>query len=152
MATTQKQSDSGESKKALDEAVHEDDGVQTPIVMQDNEATKSYTRDLAFMCETVEVMVLETQNLNDSTRLVTVSINGKSYHFIRGQFRKCPRFVLETLARAKRENWNFSYKKNADGSTSDINQMHRMLRYPHQYRDTNPNGAAWYDSIKDKSM
>jgi hypothetical protein len=152
MAITQKQSDSGESKKVLDESVHEDDGVQTPIIMQDNEATKDYTRDLAFMCETVEVMVLETQSLNDSTRLVTVSINGKAYHFIRGQFRKCPRFVLETLARAKRENWSFSYKKNNDGSTSDINQMHRMLRYPHQYRDTNPKGPAWYDSIKNKSM
>jgi hypothetical protein len=152
MATTQKASVSGEPKKVLDESVHEDAGVQTPIVIQDNEATKDYTRDLAFMNEAVEVMVLETQTHQDSTRLVTVSINGKAYYFLRGTWRKCPRFVLEVLIRAKRENWNFSYKKNSDGSTSDINQMHRMLRFPHQFRDTNPVGAAWYDSIKEKSM
>lgn len=132
--------------------MHESEGVKTPIVMQDNEATKDYARDLAFMNETVEVMVLETQNQNDTTRLVTVSVNGKQYHFLRGQWRKCPRFVLEVLARAKRENWSFSYKKNPDGSTSDVNQMHKMLRYPHTFKDTNPEGMKWYDSIKDKSF
>jgi len=151
MATIEKESDN-KPKVGLDETVHEDDGVTQPIVVQDNEATAKYASDLAFMHEKVEVMLMDTQNPNDTTRLVTITVNGKPYFFMRGQWRTCPRFVLEIIARAKRESWNFGYKKNSDGSTSDINQMNKILRYPHQYRDKNPKGDAWYESIRNKSM
>lgn len=136
----------------LDETKHETEDPSDLVVMQDNEAIASYARDLAFMSEAVEVMIMDTQNPNDTTRLATISNNGKPFYFFRNQWRKCPRFVLEQLARAKRESWNFSYKKNSDGSTSDINQANQILRYPHQHRDKNPKGVAWYESIRTKSM
>lgn len=141
--------DDTDAKKGHESVVHQDDPDKEIVVATADEATEQRLRNLAFMSEQVEVMILETQNQNDTTRLVTVAVNGKQFHFLRGQWRKCPRYVLEILARAKRESWSFSYKKNADGSTSDINQMHKMLRYPHQYRDSNPEGAKWYESIKE---
>lgn len=152
MATMNTVNDNTDAQKGHASVVHEDNPDKEIVVAPGGEASDKLIHDLAFMNEPVEVMILETQNQNDSTRLVTVGVNGKQFHFLRGQWRKCPRYVLEILARAKRENWAFSYKKNADGSTSDINQMHRMLRYPHQYRDNNPKGPAWYESIKDLSF
>lgn len=119
------------------------------IVVVEGADAVAYADQLAFMNEKVEVMILESYDEKDTTRLVRLGVNGKKYNFLRGVWTTVPRYVLEMLARLKKESWTFSYKKNADGSTSDKDQMHRILRYPHQFRDKNPKGLAWYDSIKD---
>ena len=138
--------------KAVDDVRHETDPLEVPeseIIAVEGAEAMAYADELAFMAEPVEVLVLESQDVNDTTRLVEIGVNGKKYFMLRGRWSTVPRFVLEILARTKREAWNFSYRQNPDGSTSDTNQMHRMLRYPHQFRDKNPKGLAWYDSIKD---
>lgn len=128
----------------------EEVSLQTPIQVINNPDVDALARDLAFMAELVEIMVLPSHDKNDTTRLVSVSVNGKSYYMIRGQWQKVPRFVLEVVVRAKRETWQFGYRKAADGSTFETSNAYNVLRYPHHYRDANPNGQAWYDSIKDQ--
>lgn len=126
----------------------EDDSLVSPIQVIINDCDK-YAADLAFMNELVEVMVLPNHDKNDTTRLVDVSVNGTSYYLMRGEWKVVPRFVLEVLVKAKKESWQFGYRKAADGSTFETSNSYNVLRYPHHYRDNNPVGQAWYDSIKD---
>lgn len=128
----------------------EEDSFESPIQIVENDDIAAYARDLAFMAEPVEVMILPSHDKNDTTRLVSVSVNGKSYYMLRGEWQTVPRFVLEIIVRAKRETWSFGYRKAADGSTFETSNAYNVLRYPHHYRDKNPRGAAWYDSIKDQ--
>ena len=128
----------------------EEKSFESPIQIVENDNIDQYARDLAFMAEPVEVMVLPSQNKDDTTRLVTISVNGTTYYMVRGEWRVVPRFVLEVLVRAKRESWNFGYRKAADGSTFETSNAYNILRFPHHYRDKNPRGQAWYDSIKDQ--
>jgi len=155
MPTTKTTNDNTDGVKAADSVRHEDSPLEVPeseIIALEGAGAMAYVDELAFMNEKVEVLILDSQNNNDTTRLVPIGVNGKQYHLLRGQWSTVPRFVLEILAKAKKESWNFAYKKNPDGSTSDTNQMHRALRYPHQFKDNNPKGMAWYDSIKDGHM
>lgn len=141
--------------KAADSIRHEDSPLEVPdgeIIPVEGPGAMAYADELAFMAEKVEVLIMDSSNVNDTTRLVPIGVNGKTYNLLRGKWTSVPRFVLEILAKTKREAWSFSYKKNGDGSTSDTNQMHRILRYPHQFKDKNPNGMKWYDSIKDRHM
>lgn len=128
----------------------EEDSFESPIQIVENDDIAAYARDLAFMAEPVEVMILPSHDKNDTTRLVSVSVNGKSYYMLRGEWQVVPRFVLEIIVRAKRETWQFGYRKAADGSTFETSNAYNVLRYPHHYRDKNPKGQAWYDSIKDQ--
>lgn len=128
----------------------EEDSFESPIQVIENDSISSYARDLAFMAEPVEVMILPSHDLHDSTRLVSVSVNGKSYYLLRGEWQTIPRFALEVIVRAKKETWQFGYRKAADGSTFETSNAYNVLRYPHHYRDKNPKGQAWYDSIKDQ--
>lgn len=128
----------------------EEDSLESPIQVIDNPDVGSLARDLAFMSEEVEVLILPSYDRGDTTRLVSVSVNGKSYYLMRGKWEKVPRFVLEIILRAKKESWQFSYKRAADGTPSDTSDSFNLLRYPHHFRDQNPKGQAWYDSIKDQ--
>lgn len=126
----------------------EADSLVSPVQVITNDCDK-YAADLAFMNESVEVMVLPSHDKNDTTRLVDVSVNGTSYYLMRGEWKVVPRFVLEILVKAKKESWQFGYRKAADGATFETSNSYNVLRYPHHYRDKNPAGQAWYDSIKD---
>lgn len=152
MPTQQGKSKTTEPEKAVDTSRHESEPLEDAIQILEGPESLAYAKDLAFMHEPVEVLVLESQNTNDTTQLVDIKVNGKSYFLMRGQWKVVPRFVLEILAKSKKEAWNFSFRKNSDGSTNDVDRMSRILRYPHQWRDKNPKGAAWYDSIKDQFL
>jgi hypothetical protein len=152
MATYTKRSENTDSILTLRAEQPEEDSFVSPIQVVENEALDKYARDLAFMAESVEVMILPSHDKNDSTRLVSISVNGKSYYMLRGEWQVVPRFVLEVIVRAKRESWQFGYRKAADGSTFETSNSYNVLRYPHHYRDQNPKGQAWYDSIKDQAV
>lgn len=152
MPIVQDKSKTAEPEKVVDTTRHESEPLEDAIQTIEGPQALDYAKELAFMHESVEVLVMDSQNQSDTTTLVDIKVNGKSYFLIRGQWKVVPRFVLEILAKSKKEAWNFSFKKNSDGSTSDVDRMSRILRYPHQYRDKNPKGAAWYDSIKDSFL
>jgi hypothetical protein len=128
----------------------EEASLESPI--QTDSVGDAYAAELAFLNETVEVQVLPSYNPEDTTRLVEIAINGKSYYFIRGEWTKCPRFVLEKLATTKKQAWSFGSRRTPDGVTVQTSDSNHILRYPHHYRDTNPKGAAWYDSLKDRTF
>ena len=141
--------------KAADSIRHEDSPLiveEGEIIAVEGQGAMAYADELAFMSEKVQVLIMDSNNPNDTTRLCPIGVNGKMYNLLRGEWSTVPRYVLEILAKTKKESWNFAYKKNIDGSTSDTNQMHRALRYPHQFKDVNPKGMAWYDSIKNGHM
>jgi hypothetical protein len=127
----------------------EEDSLSSPIDVVEAAGIEKYAKDLAFMAEEVEVMILDSYDPEDTTKYVDISVNGKSYYFMRGEWRTCPRFVLEILATAKVQAWNFGYKRAPNGTTVQTSSSTHILRYPHHYRDKNPEGAAWYDSLKD---
>jgi hypothetical protein len=152
MPTYTKTNEDPSPKKDVSVEQPEEDSLESPIATVSAEAAADYARDLAFMAEPVEVMVLDSHDKNDSARLVSISVNGKSYYLLRGSWTTVPRFVLQILATAKKESWSFGYRKAADGATFETSNSAQILRYPHHYRDQNPKGAAWYDSIKDRSF
>ena len=115
----------------------------------ENPAMASHLDMLAFLNEDVVVTILPGSDRSDTTKLVTIQVNGVMYHFLRGQPRKVPRFVLEALARKKRESWYFGYDRASDGTTRQTDQMQQYLRFPHQWQMHNPANAAreqaWYE-------
>ena len=118
----------------------------------ENEQAVAYAKEQAFLHEEVEVMILPSQDQNDETKLVDISVNGKTFYFLRGEWRKVPRYVLEVLATAKGQMWTFAYKMSHNGATVQTQDSAFILRYPHQYRDSNPEGAKWYDSIRNRAF
>ena len=64
----------------------EEDSFESPIQVVQNEDVSRYARDLAFMAEPVEVMILPSHNKDDTTRLVTIAVNGTTYYLIRGEW------------------------------------------------------------------
>jgi len=128
----------------------EEDSLESPIQVIANEDIGQLARDLSFMAEPVEVMILPSYDEEDTTRLVTIGVNGKSYYLMRGEWQVVPRFVLEVIVRAKKEAWTFGYRQSPNGATFETNSSSNLLRYPHHFKDTNPKGLEWYNSIKDQ--
>jgi hypothetical protein len=113
----------------------------------DNPAVRSYMDELAFMNEEVEVMFSPPYDPNDTALLVTLSINGRDEHFIKGEWKKVKRCYLENAAMARRESWTFSYKQGRDGQTVQTEFASQNQRFPFQVRDLNPKGQAWLQQL-----
>ena len=128
----------------------DEDSLASPIVtVENNPDTAAYNKALAFLAEEVEAMILPSYDEGDTSRLVEIAVNGKSYYFMRGEWRKVPRFVLEVLVLSKREIHDFGYKQAPTGATVQTTDSHYVLRHPHHFRDMDPAGMKWYDTIKD---
>jgi len=121
-------------------------------VAQDVDAVIKHQEELNFLNEPVKIMILPSNDPDDSTRLVTISVNGKDFNFLRGEYRTAPRYVLYHLATLKRQAFSFSYKFIQGGNTAQTTNQFHTLRYPHQFEDTNPKGVVWYNSIRDRAF
>lgn len=142
-------------KATLSKEVHEEEPRDTELMVPgdnaDTDALDSYARDLAFMNEPVEIMILDNPDpRQDSTRLVTIGVDGIPHFLLRGEWKKVPRYVAEVIITAKKEAWTFRSKTNLDGSTSDVSNMARTQRFPYQFRDNTEKGRRWFDMIKDQ--
>ena len=127
----------------------EEDSLVVPVSASPVEKLEDdpYMREMSILNEEVEICVLPTQDKLDTTRIVTVSVNGRAEHFMRGEWKKVKRYYVEQLARAKRESWEFSYKRAPDGSTVQTEYGIQSLRFPFNIRDANPKGTAWLQSL-----
>jgi hypothetical protein len=148
MPTYTRKNEDTDPKPILSQEVDDKASLVNPTPAMSGEQLDDYAKTLLFMSEPVEVMIQPSHDPEDTTRLVTVSVNGKSFYFLRGEWRKCPRYVLEVIATAKHQAWNFGYKQASNGVTVQTQDSSQLLRYPHQWRDTNPKGQAWYESIR----
>jgi len=80
MPTNTKTNEDTDGKKAHDSVRHEESPLEVPeseIVTVEGPGAMAYADELAFMAEKVEVLVLDSQNNNDTTRLVPSGVNGK---------------------------------------------------------------------------
>lgn len=113
----------------------------------DSPAMRSYLDELAFMNEEVEIMFSPSWDENDTSRLVTLSVNGRDEHFLKGEWKKVKRCYLENAIMARRESWSFSYKQGRDGTTVQTEFASQNQRFPFQWRDQNPKGQAWVQRL-----
>lgn len=99
-----------------------------------------------FMNEIVTVVVHDTTDKN-AVPIVSVSVNGRTQNFIRGQAQRCRRVYVERLARAKET----SYTQSLDpGLLDGVNKMHphAALSYPFSViDDANPKGQDWLRKV-----
>ena len=146
---TQKNEDT-DPKRVLKQEVGDEESLINPVPVASNEQLDAYAKELAFMSEPVEVMILPSHDQSDTTRLIRVGVNGKDFYFLRGEWRTCPRYVLEVLATAKHQAWNFGYRQTPSGTTVQTQDSSNILRYPHQFRDSSPKGIEWYNRVKDQ--
>lgn len=152
--STRKTTNDDTDAKVVHSAVRADkesltSSIEVMPVEAENPQMASYIDELAFEAQSVTVTVLPNSDRTDTTKLVTVGVNGKQFHFLRGQPRQVPRYVLGKLARAKKEAWFFGYDKASDGTTRQTDQMQQYLRFPHHWLPHDPKNMAreqaWYE-------
>lgn len=152
-ATKPKPIDTREHKIGQDKAPRDlpstGDARLTPTIIEPVEGpdweTKAET--LAFMEETVEVMVAESTDKNDEV-IVEVFNGGRAQRFIRGQSQTVKRKFIEVLARAKQTRYRQESYKAHDGSDAIRNIPVTALRYPFQImHDPNPKGRDWLKRV-----
>lgn len=98
----------------------------------------------AFLNEIVEVVVHESSDEN-AAEVVSVWVNGRSQHFIRGQPQKVRRCYVERLARSKQITYS---QKRLKSSNDDSVTPHVSLCYPFSVtEDPNPMGSAWLKKV-----
>lgn len=119
---------------------------------------QAYLDELNWLKEEVEVTLLHSSDPTDVINRIIVTINGRSYPFLRGRSRKCPRFVLEHLATAKRESVHFTVSKNHKGDAQNHTQRVPYLKHPHTYVTLTSSAAdsakeaKWYNDCLNRTF
>lgn len=112
------------------------------VVVVEGPLPKGKAEIEAFMAEIVTIVVADTTDKNAS-RIVSVTVNGRTQNFFRGVAQRCRRCYVERLARAKET----SYMQNLDpGQGELVNKLypHNALSYPFALiEDHNPTGPGW---------
>ena len=98
MPTYTRKNEDTDPKPQLRQEVDDTASLENPILTVNNDNVEAYAKELAFLNQQVEVMIAPSQFKEDTTRLVSVYVNGDPFHFLRGEWRKCPLYVLEILA------------------------------------------------------
>jgi hypothetical protein len=99
------------------------------------------------MEELVEIMFHPPIDERDTARLVTLSVNGRDEHFLRGQWKKVKRHYLECAVMARRESWTFGFKYGQGGEPSQTQFGSQNFRFPFTHRDANPKGQEWFQKL-----
>lgn len=122
-----------------------------PVQMDmDAQVNKDYLDYMAWLSEKRPVMILESNDEADMTNLVDISVQGQSYVFKRGEEKVVPRFVIDHLARAKSDKWNFSAQADPtrpDGVRS-TNSRQSIYKYPHLFTPQDAKETAWYNKVR----
>jgi hypothetical protein len=123
------------------------DPVQMDIEMKVN---KDYLDQLVWLNEPRPVTILESNDEADKTNIVDISIQGKSYVFIRGVEKEVPRFVIDHLARAKSDRYNFDAQ--ADPTRPDgvrtTNSRQSIFKFPHVFSPSGVREQGWYNAAR----
>lgn len=116
------------------------------VVVAADGLDSGYAAQLAFMEETMEVLVHESTDVN-AEPIVHVAVNGINQFFPRGEPVAVKRKYVEILARAK-ETSIATQTVNTDRDVINRINKHTALRYPFSViSDPNPKGAAWLKSV-----
>jgi len=102
--------------------------------------------ELEFMNELVAVCVHPTSE-KGAEQVIEVFNDGIPQRFIRGKWQTVRRKYVEVLARAKPFGITTPETSDSDGGRTTRIDTHTGLRYPFDFRDTNPRGAGWLQGI-----
>lgn len=124
----------GPAEKALDPVLVQ--GVDRPV---DEEKLAM----LKFMAEPVTIHIHETTNKQDD-QVFEFIIGGRIYHFMRGETKTVPRFVVDRMARCKPTTYTDKEVVNSEGVKDMVYTPHTGLRYPFSVmEDPHPRGREW---------
>ena len=99
-----------------------------------------------FMQEMVTIHIHESNN-DLEVETFMVSVNNKKHFFRFGETKAVPRYIVETLARAKPETFNNVEKLDRHGNVFTENKGTRGLRYPFSVMQDTPVGRAWLQVV-----
>lgn len=100
----------------------------------------------AFLHEMVEIEIQDSPDRQADPRF-GVWVNGKPFVFHRGERRKVPRFVVETLARARPVHYGNEEYMNDKAERAVRNPTRRGLRYPFAVIQDSERGREWLRGI-----
>ena len=107
---------------------------------------KEKSARLAFMKEMVGIQILDTSD-KDADPNFMVSVNGEKHYFFRNHQYLVPRYIVETLARAKPVNYENESFRNNDGMTDYRQRERKGLRYGFAVTEDTPQGKAWLKRV-----
>lgn len=99
-----------------------------------------------FMREKVEIHIHESNNDLEVSEF-SAGVNGDTYRFQFGTTRVVPRYIVESLARAKPETYNNVEKINSLNQVYTENKGMRGMRYPFSITRDTPVGRAWLQVV-----
>lgn len=99
-----------------------------------------------FLNEKVEVYVHPTSEKN-ADRIFSISVQGKSEWFIRGQKKVVPRRFVFGLATARPTTFSNEEYTNPQGFQDYRWPTYTGLRYPFSVTNDTPKGIAWLDQV-----
>lgn len=135
-----------EEDSAGDVVVKNDAEIDSEIVLA-KRLDPGKVANLKFMEDMITVHVHETAEKNADV-CFEVGVNGRNYLFIRGQTKTVPRFVIETLARAKPINYTNEEYTMPDGERAVRWPSATGLRYGFSViQDPHPRGGDWLKSV-----
>lgn len=110
-------------------------------------SNKAYMDRLAWLHEKVELTWHGTGKEGDTTRLLTISVNGTDYNFIRDEPKMVPRFVVERIV-VKEDEWEFGHKLAIDGQAQQVEVNIPRARFPHSFNPQTLEEQKWYKNIR----
>lgn len=108
---------------------------------------KAYMDKLAWLHEKVELTWHGTGREGDTTRLLTISVNGQDFHFLRDEPRLVPRYVVERMV-VKEDEWEFGHKVGMDGQAQQVEANIPRARFAHSFNPRDLVEQKWYKDIR----
>lgn len=137
------------SKALSDKAALEPDQGQIDPTNLDLEhpTIKAHLDRLNWLNEKIELTWHGTGKEADTTRLLTITVNGKDYNFIRDEPRMVPRFVVERMV-VKEDQWEFTHRVGVDGQAQQVDTNIPSARFAHSFNPSSLEEQKWYKTIR----
>jgi len=118
-------------------------GAESIIEMADGPTLSAKDIEMAFLEETVEVIVHESTDPN-AEAIIKVGVGGRNQFFVRGTAHIVKRKFIAVLAQAKATTYTQQRYKDTDGNEGIRNVPRTALMYPFSIiSDSNRMGADW---------
>jgi hypothetical protein len=156
MATTVKSTLTGgeaaEVKKEIPESALLDkaaqaDPVELDVVKTDMVGMSGLLDDLKWLNEKRPITILSAMDEADATNIVEIRVNNKLFVFRRDEEKAVPRYVIEHIARAKRDRHSFDAAV-VNNQVKTTNHTQRLFKYMHVFAPQGAREQQWYNAAK----
>lgn len=156
MATTVKSvatgGEVGEVKKEIPESRLLDrsaqaDPVELETVKTDLGTMSELLDQVKWLAEKRPVTILSAMDEADATNMVEIRVQGKLFVFRRDEEKAVPRYVIEHIARAKRDRHTFDAAV-VNNNVKTVNSTQRLFKYMHVFAPQGAREQQWYNAAK----